>query len=349
VAGPALADSQYVYTNDNQTPANTVTTFSVAANGNLTNLGQTATGDAGCGPRGFFASRRARISKNGDYLLASNDCGTHVSVFSGVSAGKLVLVDEITVESSPNGTSIVSDGKCLVFGFGSGEVSSFLFPALTPVNTVSVGSAVDDMKIGKPGPNRYVAAALLLANEVAVIPLSPSNCALGTPSFIATSVIAPQGPAGVDFSPKSDILYVGDSNTFDKTIVEAFAFPAGTPLTGSPFVYTSGSNSNTVLVSKDGQCLFVANTFSSTVNSIPLRNGIPGATATAFPAGIGGFPIGMVNDVTGKRFYIASAIDNTVTIEIIGGGCALTESPGGPVFTGLSFPSSALESLAASP
>ena len=104
-----------------------------------------------------------------------------------------------------------------------------------------------------------------------------------------------------------------------------------------------------MLVSKDGQCLFVANTFSSTVSSIPLSNGIPGATATAFPAGISRFPIGMANDVTGKRFYIASAIDNTVTTEIIGGDCALTESPGGPVFTGLSFPSSALESLAASP
>jgi hypothetical protein len=335
-AGPALADGQYVYTNDNQ-PANTVTTFSVASNGNLTNLGQIATGDAGCG-FGFVSSRRATISKNGDFLLASNDCGTTVSVFSGASAGKLVLEAAIPVESSPGGVSIGSDGKCLVFGFVSGDVSSYLFPTFTPVNTVSVGAAAADMKIGKPGPDRYVAAVTFdlasFTTQIAVIPLSPSNCALGTPEFINTS-----SGGALDFSSKSDILYVSDLNP-SETIVEAFAFPAGTPLTGSPFVYTSppaGMGSNSVLVSKDGRCLFVGNPFSSAVSSIPLSKGIPGATATAFPAGLSGlgFPTGTANDVTGKRFYVASAGDNTVTTEIIGAGCALTEAPSGPVGTGV--------------
>jgi hypothetical protein len=346
-AGPALADGQYVYTNDNQSPANTVTTFSVASNGNLTNLGQTGTGDAGCGG-GFVGTRRATISKNGDFLLASNDCGTTVSVFSGASAAKLVLVAAIPVESSFGGVSIASDGKCLVLGFASGDVSSYLFPTFTPVNTVSVGAAVADMKIGKPGPNRYVAATTfnfaLFTSQIAVIPLSPSNCALGTPTFIAASPLF----SNLDFSPQSDILYVSDAN-FSETIVEAFAFPAGTPVPGSPFVYTSppaGMGSIPVLVSKDGGCLFVGNPFSSTVSSIPLGKGIPGATATAFPVGLSGLPAGMANDVTGKRFYVASAFDNTVTTEIIGAGCALTESPGGPVGTGVGAP---LLSLTASP
>jgi hypothetical protein len=149
----------------------------------------------------------------------------------------------------------------------------------------------------------------------------------------------------LDFSPKSDILYVSDLNP-SETRVEAFAFPAGTPLTGSPFVYTSppaGMGSNTVSSAKDGGCLFVGNPFSSTVSSIPLSNGIPGATATAFPAGLSGRT---ANDVTGKRFYVASAFDNIVTTEIIGAGCALTESPGGPVGTGVGAP---LLSLTASP
>jgi DNA-binding beta-propeller fold protein YncE len=143
----------------------------------------------------------------------------------------------------------------------------------------------------------------------------------------------------VDFSPRSDILYVGDAS--GRTIVEAFAFPAGTPLAGSPYIYSLGVNSNTVLVSKDGQCLFVANQFSSGVSSIPLSAGIPGATATFFPAGVAGtLAVGMANDITGKEFFVASVVgfvagSNTVTTEIIHSGCALTESPGGAVSTGV--------------
>jgi 6-phosphogluconolactonase (cycloisomerase 2 family) len=328
LAGTALAD-HVVYTNDSQF-INTVTAFSVSANGNLTNLGQFPTGGNGC--TGFYASRRARISKNGDYLLVTNDCSSNVTVFSGASTGNLVFVTLIPFPASIPGASIASDGKCLVFGSGT-NVSSYRFPELTPVNTVTVADFVDDMKIGKPGPNRYVAAALPNINEIAVIPLSPSTCALGTVTTIATSGAGE--PTGVDFSPKNDILYVGDAN-FGSTIVEAFTFPAGTPLAGSPYTYSSGSNSNTVLVSKDGNCLFVANQFSSSVSAIPLsKAGVPGATATAFPAGSGGLPAGMVNDVTGKIFYVASGGDNTVTTEIIGSGCALTESPGGPVGTGV--------------
>jgi hypothetical protein len=92
-------------------------------------------------------------------------------------------------------------------------------------------------------------------------------------------------------------LYVGDATS--AFIVEAFAFPAGTPLAGSPYAYSSGANSNTVLASKDGKCLFVANQFSSGVSAIPLSGGIPGATATLFPAGVAGsLPSGMANDIS---------------------------------------------------
>jgi len=346
LAGTALAGGHFVYTDDDR-PTNTVTAFAVGSNGNLTNLGQFPTGGTGCGGA-FYASRRAKVSKNGDYLLAANACGGTVSVFSGASTGRLVLVTQIPVESSTDGASIASDGNCFVFGFTSGDVSSYIFPALTPVNTVNVGSAVDDMKIGKPGPSRYVAAALIFNNQIAVISLSPSTCALGTVKTIATSGAA--APAGVDFSPRSNILYVGDAN-IGSTIVEAFSFPAGTPLAGSPYRYSSGSNSNTVLASTDGQCLFVANQFSAGVSSIPLSGGIPGATATLFPAGSGGLPAGMAKDVTGKSFYVASAGffagANTVTTEIIGSGCALTKSPSGPIGTGVIGPS--LFSLTAFP
>jgi hypothetical protein len=273
---------------------------------------------------------------------------------SGASTGRLVLKTSIPFATNPIGASIASDGECLVFGSGN-NVSSYRFPALTVVNTVSVAGPIDDMEIGKPGPNRYVAAALPFNNAIAVIPLSPTTCALGTPTSIRTAAASLGAiSTGADFSPRNDILYVGDAN-FGRTIVEAFAFPAGTPLTGSPYVYSSGANSNTVLASKDGQCLFVANQQSAGVSSISLSSGIPGATATLFPAGFPGTSsAGMANDITGKRFYLASGPSfagapavSAVTTEIIGSGCALTESPGGPAGTGV--PGGSLESLTAFP
>ncbi len=337
LAGTAQAGGHFVYTVDDTKP-NTVTTFSVAPDGSLTNLGQTPTGGNSCGGTGgLYASRRNNVSRNGDLLLVANSCGEDVSVLSGASTGSLVLETTIPVSTIYLGASIVSDGKCIVIGSGN-VITSFRFPDFALVGSVTVRSGLYDMKIGKPGPSRYVAAALPYINQVAVIPLVPSTCALGTPSAISTS--GSGEPAGVDFSPKSDILYVGDAKS-GSTIVEAFTFPAGTPLPGSPYSYATGSNANTVLASKNGKCLFVANQASASVTAIPLAAGIPGATATAFPVGSGGHPAGMANDVTGKMFYVASGWyapgpgTNTVTTEIIGAGCALTQSPSGPVGTGV--------------
>jgi DNA-binding beta-propeller fold protein YncE len=155
------------------------------------------------------------------------------------------------------------------------------------------------------------------------------------------------GPAGLSFSHNSKILYVGDA-IGSGTLVEAFSFPDGTPLAGSPYSYTSGDNSNTVLLSKNGKCLFAANQFSSGVSAIPLTKGVPGTTATSFPAGTAGEPAGMANDTNGKIIYVASGFDNTVTAELIGKGCTLSEATGSPLATGAAA-GSILLSIAAVP
>jgi uncharacterized membrane protein YjjB (DUF3815 family) len=54
---PGSAKAQtFVYTNDNQAGASTVTAFSVGANGALTTIGTFPTGGTGSGD-GFFAAR----------------------------------------------------------------------------------------------------------------------------------------------------------------------------------------------------------------------------------------------------------------------------------------------------
>jgi 6-phosphogluconolactonase (cycloisomerase 2 family) len=334
MGGTALAD-QFVYTNDNGSP-NTVTTFRAGTNGNLTKLGTTSTNGTGCGLSKAASENIA--SANGDLLLVGNSCSSNVTVFKGASSGKLTFVSLLPVPNTYGHTSIASDGKCVVFG-SYNSLSSFILPNFTPVNTVSVdivgggGIGIKDMKIAKSRSSSYVVVAL--GRQVEVVTIS-HDCTFGASTKIPTAVEMSKivMSTGVDFSPRGDILYVGDFNP-NRTIVEAFNFPSGAPLPGSPYIYFTGADSNVVLASKDGKCLFVSNQYSQGVTSIPLNSGVPGSTATLYPTGTpGSAPSDMASDVAGKMFFVASFSPNQVTTEIIGDNCSLTMSPNGPVNTG---------------
>ena len=373
-------DAHYVYTNDGQA-TNTVTGFKVARNGSLTKIGQWPTGGTGCS-HGLIATTRATASKNGDLLFVSNGFGVGtqltngtcpsvaatISVFRGASHGNLSLVKVISdpANLTPGDTSVASFGNCLILGSTNGKkLISYKLPAVTLVSTLPLGyplgdNTIDDMKINKVGKTRYAAATLVNDNQIAVTRINSDTCELGTQTIIATAGLEVGilgGSAGLGFSPDGRKMYVGDSNydpILDKstTIVEAFDFPSGTPLAGSPYSYLSGENSNTVLVSKDGKCLFVANQNSATVTSIPLSSGVPGSSFITNPVGIWtGSPLdllttGMANDIDGKMLYVGIrwdnfvdgiyAGDNTVSTELIGTDCALTGVPGGAVPTGVS-------------
>ncbi len=342
---PAFAqDRHFVYTNDDiaAPAANTVTGFSVASNGSLSILGHFATNGTGLGG-GFYASRRASVSRAGDLVFAANSADGSVSIFAGASTGSLVF-QQVKNTGNPAffGMSVVSDGQCIVIAgnnlgqVGSNYVFSYSLSNLTalstPVSFILLPSRPDDLKYKKIGTNSYVVTALPFSQKVAVMLLT-QKCQLTQPNMIATfGGSFGAVPTGVDFSEDGSVLYVGDAN-FVGTIVEAFAFPSGTPLAGSPYVYSSGTNSNTVLVVRN--CLFVANQLSGGLSAIPLQSGgILGPNATVYPAGAGGVPAGMARDVNRQMLYIASGPDNTVTTEIIGTNCSLIEAPGTPIGTG---------------
>jgi hypothetical protein len=155
-------------------------------------------------------------------------------------------------------------------------------------------------------------------------------------------------------------MYVADANGdffTGQTIVEAFEFPSGTPLPGSPYVYLAGNNSETVLVSKDGECLFVGYQFSSTVTSIPLIKGVPGISFTTNPVGdltVPDLPISMANDIDGKMLYVGLHPNgedpnppNYVTTQLIGKDCVLKQAAGGSASTDVSTDDGFLPSIVA--
>jgi DNA-binding beta-propeller fold protein YncE len=367
-------DERYVYTNDGQVK-NTVTGFKVARNGSLTKIGRWRTGGKGC-PHGLIATTRAITSEDGKLLFVSNgfyssptdpQCETSdatISVFRGASHGNLSPVGEPFSDPDhlpPGDTSVASFGNCLILGSSDGKkIISYKLPAMSYVSTSSMGAAITDMKVAKVGGKHYAAATLFDDKQVAMTRINSNTCELGAPTKIQTSGVGPDiygGPAGLGFSPDGRKMYVGDANydpIIEKgtTIVEVFDLRplltggTPTPVDYSPYTYPSGDDSETVLVSKDGKCLFVANQFSATVTSVPLLNGVPGTFFTTNPVSIftedsPNLPIGLANDIHGKMLYVgihpdnSVAQDNTVITELIGKDCALTGTPGGAVPTGV--------------
>ena len=130
---PASLDAQadFVYTNDD-TAANTVSAFSVAANGVLTAvLGSPfATGGTGSGG-GLFASNRVRVCPVGKFLYAGNGGSNNVSGFSiNPATGVLTPVpgspfatgglasEGVSLAASPKGQFLFAGNP------GSGDITS---------------------------------------------------------------------------------------------------------------------------------------------------------------------------------------------------------------------------------
>jgi hypothetical protein len=251
-------------------------------------------------------------------------------------------------------SSVATNNTCVVVGLYSGEIDAYKGKGFIKVNAVTPSTFVDTLKIVRVAATglSYVVTTDG-AGKISITPLS-KTCQLGTPNTFTgqgTSLASPAYPADVEASSNGAILYVADSNTTE-VVVEAYAFPVGTPELGSPFIYTTaGANSNDIIAM--GSCLFVANQYTPTgVTAIPLLSSkLPGPTATRYSAGqdSNGSPTGMAKDADGKSFYVAVFYDNVVTTELIGKKCALTEGPNSPLATGTSYGTGDLESITAVP
>ncbi len=330
----AATTPHFVYTNDDLPATNTVTGFLVKSDGGLTKIKSWETG--GNGSSGYYATNTIKAVTRGDLLFASNTGSDTISVFTGASKGNLVLKGQVPVETGGKGISLAGGGSCLVAGFaGTGNVVSYKIGqgTLTKVTSNPVGGAVDTIAATKKGAKYYVAASLVDLFQIAAMEIDPTTCGMAAPTIWNTAHIS--APAGLSFSPDGSILYMGGAN-FWTTMLEAFSFPDGAPEPGSPYTYESaGINSNVVLASPDGKCLFVSNQLSYSVTSIPLVDGIPGPDFAVYLVGQYGYqPAGMVMDKSGKAFFLAIGTPNQVSTQVITPGCGLYTAPGTPVDTG---------------
>ncbi len=353
-AGLAAAQN-FVYTN-NDIPSflgpNTVSGFSVASNGTLTQVPGSpfATGGTGNGG-GFFATNRARTTSVGNLVFVSNTISNDVSVFTvDTSTGALTLVPGAPFPTGGSGDGLgialapTPDGKFLMAAnAGSNNVTVFSIAsggALTPIagSPFPLLSQPDGITVSPNGS--FLAVGEGFQVEMLSIASDGSLTSIGGFPTTGTGFLA-----GVDINCTSSLLYGGEANP--NTAVDGYSIaPSGslTPLPGSPFENTLGHNSNVVLLGakpgskpiKTSKLLFVSNQDSNTIEVFTVAKGgslslVAGSPFPMNPPVL--FPSGMATSGDGSLLYVAN-FDNSVSVFSVGKKATLSEVTGSPFPTG---------------
>src|SRR5438309_300859 len=162
------AQSRFVYTNNDLFSANSVSGFSVDANGALTQIAGSpfATGGGGTGG-GAFAVNRITVAGGGKFLYASNGADHNISVFavdasfgfltpvtgSPFSAGATATWGDISLAGSPDGhflfAGVASNSTVVTFTIGADGSLSQAARWITP-------AAPGGMKVSADGTHLAV-------------------------------------------------------------------------------------------------------------------------------------------------------------------------------------------------
>lgn len=341
-----VRDDGYVYINNNLPGPNTVSAFSVDANGALSPIAGSpfATGGLGVGG-GFFAATRMTIGTATKFLFAANEQTNNISVFSiDPATGALT---QVPGSPFPTGGASASAGISLgvtpdnrfLFASSSGSANITVFSiaangTLTPISgsPFAAGGIPDGIKVSPDG--RFLSVALFFPDAVGIFAIA-SNGALTAVPGSPFAAAALGSVAGVDINCAGNLLFGGEANLVG-TNIDVFSMGTNgalTPIPGSPFNNQgTGNNSNVVVLSPNDGHLFVSNQVSSTITVFNVASDgtlslVPGSPFVA-PSG---FPTNMATNEAGTLLYVYQ--DNgAVSVFRIAADGSLTLVPGSPFF-----------------
>jgi len=341
-----VRDNGYVYVNNNVSGPNTVSAFSVDANGALTPIAGSpfATGGSGVGG-GFFAANRATIATVRKFLFVANEQTNNISVFSiDPATGALTSVPGSpfpTGGASGSGISLgVTPDNQFLFASSSGSSNITVFSiaangTLTSIagSPFAAGGLPDGIKVSPDG--RFLAVALISPDAVGVFTIASNGALTAVPGspFPAAAI---GGVAGVDINCAGSLLFGGEA-TLVGTNIDVFSIGSNgalTPIPGSPFNNQgTGNNSNVVVLSPSDEHLFVSNQVSSTIT---VFNVASDGTLSLIPdspfADPGGLPTVMATNEAGTLLYVYTS-GGAVSVFRIAADGKLTLVPGSPFFT----------------
>lgn len=349
------AKPNFVYTNNDIDGPNTVSGFSVSADGQLTDIFGSPFLTGGIGFGGFlFASNRITMHTDGNFVYASNAVSNDVSVFKiNKQTGVLTLVEgsPFAIDGTSDGAialGVTPDGRFLMAAnFGSNNITVFRIAKngrLTQIkgSPFTTNSGPDGIRVSPNG--KFLAVAEPNANQIEMFKINRRNGSITSLGVTPGQISVPGGGlAGVDIDSSNRLLYGGVANAVG-TIVDGYLISRHGELSaipGAPFEVGLGTqNSNVVLIGYlcgREKILFVSNQYSKTVTVFKVaRNGrltlVPGAP---FAMNAGFRPSGMAARWDGKLLYVAN-LSNAISVFRVKKSGSLKEVSGSPFSTGQS-------------
>jgi 6-phosphogluconolactonase len=291
------AQTPFLYTNDDiflGFGSNTVSGFSINADGTLSKLAASPflTQGSGNGGNGFDSSRRIAISSDGRFLFAANDGSSDVSSFSVDSAtGVLTLIagspfstggsggEGISLAVSPDGrflyASNVNSSNISVMQINNGALQLFGSPV-----PVAAGTFPLDLRVTADGKYLAVTIFSLSSGFVAMYNIAAD----GSLSQVPGSPFADGNPPGgftdsLDGNCAANRLFV--LNNSGLPLIDVFSISSSgalSPIPNSPFT-TPGTGGGALYLSRDETNLFVGNQ----QNSISVFNTAMDGNLTLVP------------------------------------------------------------------
>src|SRR5215813_2985899 len=277
-----MAQSTFVYTNNDRTP-NNISAFSAAANGVLSPVPGSpfATGGDGAGG-GAFASNRLTTAVVKNFLFAGNSGSNNVSAFS---------IDPVTgvltsVPGSPFATGGVA-GAVNGMSLTATPDDKFLIAASGMSMTISVFSIAANGALSPVAGSPFPSGATLPLASAKVTPDGKFLAVTSVPAIFMFNISATGALTPVPGSPTPDLGATGvDCNCASKQLFVALngaansrvdVFDIGltgtlSRIVGSPF-NGPGMNSNVALLSPDDSKLFVSAQDSATVTVFSVASG----------------------------------------------------------------------------
>jgi len=350
-SGIAVAASQphYLVTNDDAPLANSVTFYTITANGLLTPKRQVFTGGSGIGG-GYFAANRVSVLNSG-----SQQCVYASDASTGDIAG--ILVGSMRVGGRAYGSP--TDGGTSN-GIGLAMNTQYLYASFTDSNTIGTFQVqpgctlafVNDVSVA--GLQGGIIAGMAIHGSMLVATFSDGsiesfNISAGTPvsngdEQNSTAYLKSQGatyPNGVEITRDGRYALFGDTST--STVVEVSEISSGK--LSRTVVYNLGSaiNSSNIMLSPDETLLYIMNTQGDEItaasfdqstgklSAVCASNKLKGySSAWSY---LGGLALG-TNTGTGGILYVAEFGARSsiamVGVSSTGGKCALKELSNSP-------------------
>jgi Lactonase, 7-bladed beta-propeller len=353
LSAPASAGTtpHYLITNDDLTGnfyKNSLTFYTIEANGQLTLTQQIFIGVTGIAGGYFPANRVVAINATGNQCIFASDAAT--GEVDGVSVETLALTGSAMGSSGDkglsNGIGLALNTQYVYAGFSdSNTIGTFQIEpgcGLTFLGDLTVGGLqggiIDGMKAhGDMLVATYGDGSIESFNLASGIPVSNGDKQNSTGSGGGSSY-----PSAVDITQDGQFALFGDTST--ATIVEVSNISSGKLTTTVVYQSPASISSSNIMLSPDETLLYISNTQGDRVTAAffdstngTLTNGCASnllkgySSAWSYLAGLGlASPTGNGQGVYVAEFGSPSSIAE-VELNVSNGSCTLAEAPGSPV------------------